>query len=44
MKRAAEGDDRNRNDKLEYSKLAEAVKNALRDVWKEAAHDVFDIG
>lgn len=41
IKRAAEGDDRNRN---EYSKLAEAIKNALRDVWKEAAHDVFDIG
>lgn len=33
-----------RGDKFEYLKLAEVIKNALRNVWQEAAHDVFDIG
>ncbi|GJJ15616.1 hypothetical protein Clacol_009894 [Clathrus columnatus] len=32
------------DDKIGYLKLAESVKNALRNVWQEAAHDVFDIG
>ncbi|KAF8507524.1 hypothetical protein BU17DRAFT_57352 [Hysterangium stoloniferum] len=28
----------------EFRKLAERIKSALRNVWQEAAHDVFDIG
>jgi cohesin loading factor subunit SCC2 len=27
-----------------FRKLADGVKSALRNVWQEAAHDVFDIG
>lgn len=32
------------SDHQAFRKLAEGVKSALRNVWQEAAHDVFDIG
>lgn len=32
------------SDHQKFRKLAEKIKSALRSIWKEASHDVFDIG
>ena len=42
LKRMDEEDDS--PDHQPFRKLSERVKSALRNVWEEAAQDVFDIG
>jgi cohesin loading factor subunit SCC2 len=38
------GEEGESSDHQAFRKLAEGLKFALRNVWQEAAHDVFDIG